>query len=93
METTMLDAALSQGIWAVVAVFLLIYVVKSNEQRDKKQEERENNYQSVIEKLTEKYQILYTVQNDLNEIKNHLLAIGHGLFGMIRQLLFLLEDF
>ena len=73
METTMLDAALSQGIWAVVAVFLLIYVVKSNEQRDKKQEERENN-QSVIEKLTEKYQILYTVQNDLNEIKNHLLA-------------------
>ena len=54
METTMLDAALSQGIWAVVAVFLLIYV--------------------VIEKLTEKYQILYTVQNDLNEIKNHLLA-------------------
>ncbi len=59
METTMLDAALSQGIWAVVAVFLLIYVVKSNEQRDK---------------LTEKYQILYTVQNDLNEIKNHLLA-------------------
>ena len=73
METTMLDAALSQGIWAVVAVFLLIYVVKSNEQRDKKQEERDN-YQSVIEKLTEKYQILYTVQNDLNEIKNHLLA-------------------
>ena len=48
--------------------------MKSNEQRDKKQEERENNYQSVIEKLTEKYQILYTVQNDLNEIKNHLLA-------------------
>lgn len=32
------------GIWAVVAVFLLIYVVKSNEQRGKKQEERENNY-------------------------------------------------
>ena len=58
MEPTMLDAALSQGIWAVVAVFLLIYVVKSNEQRDKKQEERENNYQSVIGKLTEKYQIL-----------------------------------
>ncbi len=67
METTMLDAALSQGIWAVVAVFLLIYVVKSNEQRDKKQEERENNYQSVIEKLTEKYQILYTVRNEMKK--------------------------
>ena len=67
METTMLDAALSQGIWAVVAVFLLIYVVKSNEQRGKKQEERENNYQSVIEKLTEKYQILYTVRNEMKK--------------------------
>ena len=67
METTMLDAALSQGIWAVVALFLLIYVVKSNEQRDKKQEERENNYQSVIEKLTEKYQILYTVRNEMKK--------------------------
>ena len=59
METTMLDAALSQGIWAVVAVFLLIYVVKSNEQRDKKQEERENNYQSVIEKLRKISDSLY----------------------------------
>ena len=72
METTMLDAALSQGIWAVVAVFLLIYVVKSNEQRDKKQEERENNYQSVIEKLTEKLEILHQVQSDLSEIKENL---------------------
>ena len=53
METTMLDAALSQGIWAVVAVFLLIYVVKSNEQRDKKQEERENNYQLSLIHISE----------------------------------------
>lgn len=41
MDGTILDAALSQGIWAVLAVFLLLYVVKENEKRDLRQEERE----------------------------------------------------
>ena len=64
METTVMNVAVSQGIWAVLAVFLLIYIVKSNEQRDTKQEEREKNYQTVIESLTEKFQILNQVQSD-----------------------------
>lgn len=72
METTVMNAAVSQGIWAVLAVFLLIYIVKSNEQRDTKQEEREKNYQTVIESLTEKFQILNQVQSDLKEIKDNL---------------------
>ena len=72
METTVMNVAVSQGIWAVLAVFLLIYIVKSNEQRDTKQEEREKNYQTVIERLTEKFQILNQVQSDLKEIKDNL---------------------
>ena len=72
METTVMNVAVSQGIWAVLAVFLLIYIVKSNEQRDTKQEEREKNYQTVIESLTEKFQILNHVQSDLKEIKDNL---------------------
>lgn len=72
METTVMNVAVSQGIWAVLAVFLLIYIVKSNEQRDTKQEEREKNYQTVIESLTEKFQILHQVQSDLKEIKDNL---------------------
>lgn len=72
METTVMNVAVSQGIWAVLAVFLLIYIVKSNEQRDTKQEEREKNYQTVIESLTEKFQILNQVQSDLKEIKDNL---------------------
>ena len=73
MESTVMETAISQGIWAGLAVFLLIYIVKSNEQRDAKQEEREKNYQTVIENLTEKFQILNQVQNDLKEIKDNLL--------------------
>lgn len=72
METTVMNVAVSQGIWAVLAVILLIYIVKSNEQRDTKQEEREKNYQTVIESLTEKFQILNQVQSDLKEIKDNL---------------------
>ena len=72
METTVMNVAVSQGIWAVLAVFLLIYIVKSNEQSDTKQEEREKNYQTVIESLTEKFQILNQVQSDLKEIKDNL---------------------
>lgn len=72
METTVMNVAVSQGIWTVLAVFLLIYIVKSNEQRDTKQEEREKNYQTVIESLTEKFQILNQVQSDLKEIKDNL---------------------
>ena len=72
METTVMNVAVSHGIWAVLAVFLLVYIVKSNEKRDEKQEEREKNYQSVIEKLTEKLEILHQVQSDLSEIKEKL---------------------
>ena len=36
------------------------------------QEEREKNYQTVIESLTEKFQILNQVQSDLKEIKDNL---------------------
>ena len=72
METTVMNVAVSQGIWAVLAVFLLIYIVKSNEQRDTKQEEREKNYQTVIESLTEKFQILNQAQSDLKEIQDNL---------------------
>ena len=72
METTVMNVAVSQGIWAVLAVFLLIYIVKSNEQRDTKQEEREKNYQTVNESLNEKFQILNQVQSDLKEIKDNL---------------------
>ena len=73
MESTVMETAISQGIWAVLAVFLLIYIVKSKEQRDAKQEEREKNYQTEIENLTEKFQIITKVQNDLKETKDNIL--------------------
>ncbi|MCI8318814.1 MAG: hypothetical protein HFG96_09935 [Lachnospiraceae bacterium] len=74
MESTIMDVALSQGIWAVMAIFLLMYVVKGNEKRDLKQEEREKNYQEIIEKLTEKFNVLDEVKNGISDIKGYLFS-------------------
>lgn len=41
MEATILETALSQGIWAALAVFLLISMMKENEKADQRQSERE----------------------------------------------------
>lgn len=70
MDTILTETAVSQGIWAVVAIFLLFYVVKSNEKRDTKQEEREQNYQKLLSELTEKFSVLNHIQSDLDDIRN-----------------------
>lgn len=44
METTIIKMAMSQGLWAVLSVFLIVYIVKA-------QEKREKNYQKIIENL------------------------------------------
>ena len=62
MESSVLDAALSQGIWAVLAVFLLIYIVKSNERFSARQEEREKQYQELLSALTEKFNVLSVIE-------------------------------
>lgn len=69
MESAIYEAALSQGIWAVVAIFLLIYIVKENQKRDQKQEEREINYQNIIKQLTERFYVLDEVKKDIIDIK------------------------
>ena len=67
MESSVLDAALSQGIWAVLAVFLLIYIVKSNERFSARQEEREKQYQELLSALTEKDRtLLWTLAEETN---------------------------
>ena len=68
------DAALSQGIWAVLAVFLLIYIVKSNEGFSARQEEREKQYQELLSALTEKFNVLSVIERDITEVKEYIMA-------------------
>ena len=73
MESEILKAALSQGIWAVLSIFLLYYILKAQETRDMKQEERERNYQGIITKLTDKFDIVDEVKKDVEDIKQYVM--------------------
>ena len=74
MESSVLDAALSQGIWAVLAVFLLIYIVKSNERFSARQEEREKQSLELLSALTEKFNVLSVIEKDIAEVKEYIMA-------------------
>jgi uncharacterized protein YlxW (UPF0749 family) len=69
MENEILKAALSQGIWAVLSIFLLFYILKAQEKRDAKQDEREKNYQTVISHLTDNLRVVDEVKKDVEGLK------------------------
>lgn len=62
--------ASTQGIWSALSIVLIFYILKMQEKRDLKQEERERNYQEIISKLTDKLNIVEDVKKDVEEIKN-----------------------
>ena len=65
--------ASSQGIWTVLTVALIFYILKNQEKRDIRQEEREIKYQNIISKLTEKLNLVEEIKEDVSEIKNVIL--------------------
>jgi hypothetical protein len=69
LENELIKLASSQGIWAMLAVALIFYILKTQEKRDFKQEEREKNYQDIINKLTDKFTIIEDIKKDVEEIK------------------------
>lgn len=79
MENEVLTAALSQGVWAVLSVFLLFYILKAQEKRDQKQEEREKSYQYVISKLTDKLDVMEEVKKDVEDIKQYVIINKNSL--------------
>ena len=59
----------SQGIWAVLFVFLLLYTIKKNDKLDELQEARERKYQELLTQLTVKLSIVNTVNEKLDTIQ------------------------
>lgn len=73
MENELSKLASTQGIWAALSVALIFYILKAQEKRDDKQDQREKNYQDIISKLTEEFNIVENVKKDVEEIKVHIL--------------------
>lgn len=73
MEETILNIAATQGIWAVVAVGLIFYILKTQEKRDMRQEERERNFQMIIIDLTKHLDTIEELKEDVSIIKKNML--------------------
>lgn len=73
MNEKLFDAAATQGIWAVLSISLIFYILKAQEKRDTKQEEREKNYQNIITILSDKLNIIEDIKSDICEIKNNIM--------------------
>ncbi len=73
MENEMMKLAMSQGIWAVISVCLLFYILKNQEKRDEKQEEREKNYQDIISKMSDKLIIVEDIKKDVGDVKDYII--------------------
>ncbi|MCD3245105.1 hypothetical protein G8S21_03970 [Clostridium botulinum C] len=72
MEIELIKLASSQGIWAALTIVLIFYILKTQEKRDSKQGQREENYQNIIKKLTEKFNALKDIKSDVKKIKNYI---------------------
>ena len=70
METAIVDAALTQSIWAALSLVLIFYILKKQEVRDKIQSEREDKYQEIIKNLTDKLDILEELKENVQELKD-----------------------
>ncbi|MCD3229502.1 hypothetical protein FCV12_13785, partial [Clostridium botulinum] len=70
MENEILKLASSQGIWAALSVVLIFYILKAQEKRDLKQEQREENYQRIIKNLTDNLHLIEDVKKDVKEVKD-----------------------
>jgi len=69
MEEKLLEMAATQGIWALLSIALIFYILKTQEKRDLRQEERENSYRNIIETLSDKLNVIDDIKSDINEIK------------------------
>ena len=70
MSDEIIQIVSSQGVWALLSFLLIYYIVKAQEKRDEKQDEREKNYQILISELTEKFELIhshvYEIKKKLN---------------------------
>ena len=69
MEATMIDAAITQSIWAALSLVLIFYILKKQEQRDNVQFAREEKYQTIITNLSDKLNMVQELREDVKEIK------------------------
>ncbi|HBH3693830.1 TPA: hypothetical protein KSK43_003350 [Clostridioides difficile] len=69
MEVDILKLASTQGIWSVLSIFLIFYIIKTQKIFDERQNNRENNYQILIKDLTDRLKVIEKIYKEIKNIK------------------------
>lgn len=72
MSNELFEMASTQGVWAILSVSLIFYILKAQEKRDEIQEKREEKYQEIIENMASRLEVLTHLSDDVSEIKSKL---------------------
>lgn len=70
MEELLIQMTQSQGIWAILFVFLLLYTIKKNDKLDELQDAREQKYQKLLLELTTELSIVKSVNEKIDNMCN-----------------------
>lgn len=72
MENEVIKYFITQGAFAALFVWLLIDTRQDSKQREIKYQETIKENQTIIGKLTEKFNIVEDIKEDIEDIKNHI---------------------
>ncbi|WP_454053977.1 BhlA/UviB family holin-like peptide [Clostridium sp. Marseille-Q7071] len=70
MEQEIIKVAISQGLGYALFVFLLIYVLKTTQERENRLNATIDKNQSIIQDLATKLNVIEDVKKDVQDIKN-----------------------
>ncbi|WP_315079993.1 BhlA/UviB family holin-like peptide [uncultured Clostridium sp.] len=69
MENEVIKTIVSQGVWAVLFVWLLMDTRKESKTREERLQTIINKNQEVIGELAEKFDVVENIESDVKEIK------------------------
>ncbi|WP_461612285.1 BhlA/UviB family holin-like peptide [Clostridium sp. Marseille-QA1073] len=70
MEQEVIKVAISKGLKYALFVFLLIYVLKTTQERENRLNATIDKNQSIIQDLAAKLNVIENVKKDVQDIKN-----------------------
>ena len=65
--TDFIDYFAPEGVWAVLSLVLIFYIIKNQEKRDSRQDERDKKYQIIIENLSNALQYMNEIKKILDQ--------------------------
>ena len=70
MKEFFMELVSGQGIWTALSIMLIFYIIKKEENRDQKQEQREAKYQEIIDGLSTKLNVVMEVKDILQKLSD-----------------------